>query len=146
MAANFMMRDSLTARGAPVARFCAYYLLSRHYLDIAAHLCAGKASFLLGDTTAGRYHDYLAQALLASVSAGGSGSTPDSAMEVISINEEYAFLEANHLTRVEQHLITIGDRYYDEHVVLDPGTGVKRSIYFDVTLIMNWWHGKLGSE
>ena len=144
MAANFTMRDSLTAHGAAIARSCAYYLLSRHFLDISAHQAASTASLLLGDTTAARYHAQVAEALLTAVAAAGSGSTPDSAIEVISVREEYAFLEARNLTSERQSLITIGDRSYDRLVVLDPATGRKREIYFDVTLIMDWWHRHLG--
>jgi hypothetical protein len=118
------------------ARAMADSALADSYVDPFAHLVAGIAAGAVDDSAAAAFHGAVFRGLLDSIRERG-GRTPDSAMVVISVDEEYALLEALGLRREMQGLGECGGRACDILDVVDRSGG-KRTLYFDVSIPKAW--------
>ncbi|MEK7916172.1 DUF4919 domain-containing protein [Burkholderia contaminans] len=66
------------------------------------------------------------------IAHSGDGLTPETAVHVVAVNEEYSWLAVKQLRVTGQALIRKGDRRYDEMTATD-ASGQSRRYYFDVT-------------
>ncbi|HEF5869765.1 TPA: DUF4919 domain-containing protein [Burkholderia cenocepacia] len=66
------------------------------------------------------------------IAHSGDGLTPETAVRVIAVNEEYSWLSAKKLHVTRQALIRNGDSQYDAIEATD-ASGRSRTYYFDVT-------------
>jgi hypothetical protein len=114
------------------ARTLADSALSKNYLDIFAHIAAAASARELMDNTAADFHRTLAQGLLASIGRGDNSK--DAPFLVISVDEEYAFLQTMGLERTTQGLSTCAGHPCDQLTVRDSQNGKTSVLYFDVTI------------
>jgi hypothetical protein len=66
------------------------------------------------------------------IAASGDGLTPETSIEVIFVEEEYAWLRDKHLTSLRQSLVPTAQRTMDVLHAKDP-EGNERDYYFDIT-------------
>ena len=114
------------------ARALADSALSTNYLDIFAHIAASASAQGLMDDTAATFHQMLAQGLITSIGRGGNNR--DAPYVVISVDEEYAFLQVNGLERTTQGLTTCAGHPCDQLTVRDSQSGKTSMMYFDVAI------------
>ena len=118
------------------ARAMADSALATNYVDPFAHLVASVAAGGADDGTAAAYHRAVFRGLIDSI-LGRGGRTPDSAMVVISVDEEYALLQALGLRRESQGLGACAGRACDILEVVDR-SGERSVLYFDVSIPKGW--------
>lgn len=105
----------------------AYEVLEHDYTNIAAHaLIANNLSIY---PTVREFHAAVKNALVMSIINSGDGSSPERAMVVIGVAEEYEALKVLQLVPQGQRLVHIGKHHYDVISVVDMD-GEKREIYF----------------
>lgn len=63
----------------------------------------------------------------------GDGKSQDTAYKVRNVGEEYALIRALGLRPGEQALLVKDDKAWDLMTVIDPKTGKKVEIYFDIS-------------
>lgn len=68
------------------------------------------------------------------IAHSGNGLTPDTAVHVIAVSEEYAWLHEKNLRVTRQSLIKIGNHRYDAMDATD-GSGNSKTVYFDVSQV-----------
>jgi hypothetical protein len=83
---------------------------------------------------AAQYHDAYALALMVALSKTGNGYSPETALKVITIDEEYNWLGINQLKGIERKNNNIGTRNFDIWRV-QKLSGEESTLYFDVTEI-----------
>lgn len=105
----------------------AYEVLEHDYTNIAAHnLIANNLSIY---HTVRTFHAAVRNALVKSIINSGDGSSPEKAMVVIGVVEEYEALKELGLQPVSQNLVQIGKHHYDVFAAVDVN-GEKRDVYF----------------
>lgn len=127
------MFEALDRGDHAAARAAADSTLAENYVDGYAHMAASVAARESGDSAAARFHRAVFRGLIESIGARG-GRTPDSAMLVISVDEEYVFLQALGLRRGMQALTDCAGRACDALEVVDRRTGEKYHLFFDVSI------------
>lgn len=101
-------------------------------VDADIHYVCAQALKALGDWSGAAYHWHCFYGLIASVASSGDGKTPKTAMKVISVAEEYYFLNQIRAELVQQALQMPCDVM---HVKLSDGT--EATFYFDVSISMD---------
>ena len=92
-------------------------------------------SYLLGRTNQpGKQEDVRGQifGIQQVIARSGDGKKPETAIEVLFIEEEYDWLSSKKLRRVKQALIDLGSERYDELTVVN-AQGEESKVYFRVT-------------
>ncbi len=107
----------------------AYDILERDYTSIAAHAALSKNLSIY--PTVREFHEAVKNALVKSIVNSGDGKSPETAMYVIGVAEEYEALQELGLTQESQRLEQKNNRHYDVFAVRD-STGEKRDVYFAV--------------
>ena len=107
----------------------AYDILERDYTSIAAHAALSKNLSIY--PTAREFHEAVKNALVKSIVNSGDGKSPETAMYVIGVAEEYEALQELGLTQESQRLEQKNNRHYDVFAARD-STGEKRDVYFAV--------------
>ncbi|MBO7551974.1 MAG: DUF4919 domain-containing protein [Fibrobacter sp.] len=107
----------------------AYDILERDYTSIAAHAALSKNLSIY--PTVREFHGAVKNALVKSIVNSGDGKSPETAMYVIGVAEEYEALQELGLTQESQRLEQKNNRHYDVFAVRD-STGEKRDVYFAV--------------
>lgn len=108
-------------------------MLAENYLNPNAHLAAWISARQSGAEDRAPYHAWVARGLLQSI-ASKDGRSPETAMVVISIDEEYAYLRANGLEPLGQGTSICGGNACDILQVRDGQSGEEFSLYFDVSI------------
>lgn len=134
---NHAMFDALERRKFAEARRLADSMLATNYVDADAHLGAMTAAFSLGDSVRGHFHGAVYRGLIRSIGAR-SGRTLDSAIIVISLQEEYALLRARGLERTAVAMFHCGRSICEEMEVIERATRSKRTLYFDISIPQAW--------
>ena len=93
---------------------------------------------LKGETGPGRFHDAVARGLLESVRGLTDGQDPHHPLIVISVAEQFAYLRAIGLEFDEQELGSCNARPCERIRATDPSTSESVTLYFDVTIQMEW--------
>jgi hypothetical protein len=88
-------------------------VLADDWTNFTAHLVAWQAYRALGNAPESEQNRVEALGLLRSILASGDGAAPETAMKVVSVNEEYAVLNATGRIRVHQALVRIDGHQYD---------------------------------
>lgn len=107
----------------------AYEILERDYTSIAAHAALSKNLSIY--PTVREFHGAVRNALVNSIINSGDGKTPQTAMYVISIVEEYEVLAELGFTVQSQSLAQEDNRHYDAFTVVD-ADGESRVVYFAI--------------
>lgn len=107
----------------------AYDILERDYTSIAAHAALSKNLSIY--PTVREFHGAVRNALINSIINSGDGKSPETAMYVIGVAEEYETLQELGLTQESQRQEQKNNRHYDVFAARD-STGEKRDVYFAV--------------
>ena len=134
--AHDAMLSALERRRLAQVRAIADSILTTNYVDADAHFSAMGAAYWEGDSTRGRFHGAIYRGLIASIHSR-SGRTPDSAIVVLSIPEEYALLRALRLEMVTVSGMQCGPNLCDR-VEATSLTGKRSVLYFDVGIPQTW--------
>lgn len=118
-------------------------LLADNFLDIDCHIYCSMAYEALDNKKRSDYHRYIALGLLRSIADSGDGKTKKSAFIVISVAEEYAYLDMMGLKMKQQSLIEDNGHEYDVLETEDKETGEKITLYFNVDLPLKWFRQQL---
>lgn len=137
------MFAALTAKEYDKALAASDKLLAANYLNINAHFVAYVAHRNLSQAERSEYHKWVFQNLLKSIGASGDGKTMESAFIVISIDEEYAWLNFMGLRSAGQQKVEENGHNYDKMMAKDPKTDQSSTYYFNVDRPFNWLRNRL---
>jgi hypothetical protein len=113
-------------------------ILKTNFLDMITHVYAATAYQSLKDKKKADYHQAVYLGLINSIVTGADGESPKTAYTVISVDEEYAVLNAYGLQRTANTVLDEGGHKYDVLTVTDKTTGVTSKVYFNIDLV---WKG-----
>jgi hypothetical protein len=91
-----------------------------------------------GNTEKEAFHTSVLRGLANSIYTSGDGSSPEKAMVVISVPEEYFVITANGLKLVKQKSLTVNGHDYDAMDVENKKTGEKKTLYFNIDIPRQW--------
>jgi hypothetical protein len=98
--------DALKKKNYPEALKQAQSVLERNYIDLDVHLLCRTAYRETGNLEKYTFHSSVLKGLVGSLYASGDGTTPEKAIAVISVSEEYFIMNANDLNQLKlQQLI-----------------------------------------
>ena len=109
--------------------------IAQEILDIDFTNISAHYAFLASpstDSTVKEFHRQIIKAMLHSIRNSGEGTSPQNAMYVINIGEEYDFLLLGGLKPTGQALIQDNGRQYDLMKAVDE-EGRNYQFFFDVT-------------
>jgi len=127
------------------ARQLAESALARNYVRLHPHICAALACYQLEDVPGARHHKAFVKGVLESILHSGDGWTPETALRVIAVWEEYDVLRCLSLRCVEQALCRAGERVLDCLTVQTDEGSEPFDLYFDITIPMAAYAGSDGS-
>jgi hypothetical protein len=140
------MRTAFAANDCQKALAIADSILTTKYVDIEGHIVSAECMRRQGEGEKARSHAMIAHGVLESIRTYASGRTPDSAIVVISIDEEYALLAAEGLERTTEALTSCGGHPCDAIEAVDRASGKTRRLYFNVGIPFGWFHRNLGKD
>ena len=118
-------------------------ILKEDYVDIDAHMVASTAYRETGNQEKADYHQAIFSMLFLSMLDGGNGNKLETAIEVISVDEEYSFLNLSGLKKRSQALLQANRHNYDRLTVVDPVSNKTSEIYFCIDKPFNWFQESL---
>jgi hypothetical protein len=80
----------------------------------------------------------MARGLINSILASGDGTTAETAMVVISVDEEYSVLRTLGFKRLRQALVEIGGHKFDRFAVTDE-TGRDGTMFYNIDRLAAWF-------
>ncbi len=113
-------------------------ILSGNYVDLFGHFGAFAAHRELGHPEKSTHHKYVLDGLFKSIRESGDGKSTDTAIVVISTDEEYAFFSLMGLKLSSQALMHDKGHAYDQMTVLDPETNKQSVLFFNIDKPFNW--------
>ena len=113
-------------------------VLETNYVDLDIHLLCRIAYRETGNTAKEAFHVSVLRGLVSSIYNSGDGSSPEKAMVVISVPEEYFVMNANGLSLLKQKSMTVNGHDYDAMDVENKKTGEKKTMYFNVDIPRQW--------
>jgi hypothetical protein len=113
-------------------------ILKEDYVDIDAHMVAATAYRETGNQEEADYHQAIASILLQSILRNGYGDKLKTAIEVISVDEEYVFLSLAGLRMKSQAELHENGHNYDKLTVYDSVSGKTFEIFFGIDRPFNW--------
>lgn len=134
---NHAMFAALERERYAEVRRLADSILITNYVDADAHLGAMAAAFNLGDSARGQFHGAVYRGLIRSIGAR-SGHTPDSAIIVIALPEEYALLRARGLERTTVAGFQCGRLMCEQMEVIHRTSRARSILYFDISIPLAW--------
>lgn len=111
-------------------------VLKSNYADLDAHYFAKIAAKQLGKPEQEEFHRWVELGLLQSLRASGDGQSPDTAMKVISVDEEYFILRMMGQMPKQQALSTCAGARCDIMTSFDPESKQEHTWYFNVEIPM----------
>jgi hypothetical protein len=111
-------------------------ILSSCYVDIDTHVLASIAYRQSMDLERANFHRWVADGLIQSILDSGDGKSPETALEVISVSEEYALFRVLGLRVKSQALMERHGHHYDVMQVVDSRTGKELTLHFNVDTSM----------
>jgi hypothetical protein len=109
-------------------------ILEKNYLRSMTHFIFARVYEQLKDVEKQKFHDEVFFQLVRSVIESGDGKTPETAMTVISIEEEYNVLDALGFEQESQELANKDGKWFDHLQARNPETGESRDFWFDINL------------
>jgi hypothetical protein len=114
-------------------------LLAKSFVDIQAHMVAAAAHWAHGDRTRSAFHSDIARRLLESIKGYASGTSPESAILVINLDEEYMLLlTEGYRPMGVQGLVSCAGNPCDQLTGVN-ADGKKRSFYFNVAILHRYF-------
>jgi hypothetical protein len=113
-------------------------ILNENYVDIDAHMVASTAYRKTGNLEKADYHRYIVAGLMNSLVDGNHGEKPETAIDVISTDEEYALLNLAGLRMSSQAELKVNGHDYDKLTVVDSASGKTFEMYFCIDKPYNW--------
>jgi Domain of unknown function (DUF4919) len=129
------MRQALNSKDFAKAIQNADVVLASNYVDMDAHFVEYVAYSELKNPERAAFHKFILQSLLKSITASGDGKTPETAYQVIDVDEEYVLLRIMGvgLPKKQSYMHKDG-HYYDALTLNDPSSKEERVIYFNVDI------------
>jgi hypothetical protein len=140
------MRAAIDADDCRKALAVADSILKMNYVDIESHLVLARCLERAGDVATARRHATIAQGLLQSIRGYASGRTPDSAIVVISIDEEHAFLAMHGLEQTLVAGVNCGGHLCDAIQTVDRASGKTQWLYFNVGIPFRWTASRIAKD
>jgi len=110
-------------------------VLDSDYVDMDAHFAEYIANRELKILEKADFHKFVFQGLLKSITDSGDGKTPETAIQVIQVHEEYVLLRVMGVGLPEsQSLIHKNGHSYDQIKFKDPKSGESMTLYFNVDI------------
>lgn len=113
-------------------------VLEKNYVDLDAHLMCRIAYREMGNSERYNFHSAVLKGLVGSLYASGDGTTPETAIVVISVPEEYFLLNANGLKSMKSSALGKNGHDYDMMDVENRKTGEKKTLYFNTDIPRRW--------
>jgi hypothetical protein len=111
-------------------------VLKSNYADLDGHFFAKVAAKELGKPELEEFHRWVELGLLKSLRGSGDGQSPETAMKVISVDEEYFILRMVGQLPGEQALSTCTGAPCDIMTTTDPQSKQEHRWYFNVEIPM----------
>ena len=121
-------------------------ILEKNFTDLDAHYASMIAYEKLGDQKRFNFHRTVLFKLLDSIIKSGDGKTPETALQVITIREEYMVMMILQLRQKSQAIKQIGDKSYDVFEVFDVKNNQPSSVYFDISIPYSWLNKNLQNK
>jgi hypothetical protein len=121
-------------------------VLEKNYVDMDMHFLCMVSYRQTGNEEKSAFHRAVAQGLVRSLSASGDGTSPEKAYVVISVAEEYFFLNVHGLKMIKTGIMAAGGHRYDKTDVENKKTGEKTTLYFNVDIPFGWLGKSLKKE
>lgn len=128
------MIQAFNARDCDAALKHANAILDVFYIDIDTHIVASRCYGEKLDIGKSGFHRAVANGLEQSILASGDGKTPETALVVVLIDEEYYILRSKNLKMSSQSLVHKDGHAYDLMAATDE-KGNKVSLYFQIDCI-----------
>jgi len=138
------MYDAFNERDYESALEFAGQILEKNYLMPDPHFIAFRSYDELGDAQNSDFHYYFLNGLINSILASGDGTSPETAFEVIQIEEEYLILGILGIRDSTQAFIEENEIPYDVFDGIDMETNDPVTIYFDISIPYHWLGDTLG--
>lgn len=113
-------------------------MLDTNYVDLDIHLLCRIAYRETGNREKESFHTSVLKGLVNSIYNSGDGSSPEKAMAVISVQEEYFLMNANGLHLLKQKSLTVNGHEYDAMDVENKTTREKKTLYFNIDIPRQW--------
>jgi hypothetical protein len=130
--------DALNKKNYAEAVRQAESVLETNYVDLDAHLLCRIAYREMGNLEKYAFHNSVLKGLVSSLYASGDGTTPEEAIVVISVQEEYFLMNANGLKSIKNSSFTANGHHYDKMDVENKKTAEKMVIYFNIDIPYGW--------
>lgn len=130
--------DALNKKNYAEALKQAETALAKNYVDMDTHFVCFVAHRELGNAEKSAFHKAVFKGLVQSISASGDGATPETAIVVISVPEEYVFFRAKGFKPDKQSEISVNGHDYDKMEVVSQDTGEKKVLYFNIDIPWKW--------
>ena len=109
-------------------------ILEMNNLRIMTHYIFSEVYGKLGDTQKQKFHEDVFFGLVDSIIQSGDGKSPETAMTVIEIREEYDVLDVLCFEQESQTLVEKDGKRFDFLVAKNSETGETRDFYFNIDL------------
>ena len=119
-------------------------ILDINFCDIDAQQTAYLCYRELNDAERADFHHNLSRNLIQSILQSGDGKSPETAMEVITVREEYIILMVMGLRPTHQSLEASGGHQYDRMEATNRETQEKVTLFFNIDRTMAHWKKLLG--
>jgi Domain of unknown function (DUF4919) len=130
-----VMQQALNSKDFAKAIQNADAVLASNFVDMDAHFVEYVAYSELKNPERADFHKFVLQSLLKSITASGDGLTPETAYEVIDVDEEYVLLRFLDLgLPKKQSYMHKNGHYYDALTLAGPGSAEERVVYFNVDI------------
>jgi hypothetical protein len=115
-------------------------VLNANYADIDAQYVEYAAYHQLKNSDLSDVHGFIFHGLLKSITGSGNGKSPETAMQVIDVHEEYVVLRSMGVgLPKQQSLARTNGHAYDKITFDNPDDGKEMVLFFDVDITMK--HG-----
>jgi hypothetical protein len=121
-------------------------ILEKNFTDLDAHYASMIAYEKLGDQKRFNFHRTVLFKLLDSIIKSGDGKTPETALQVITIREEYMAMMILQLKQNSRTSKQIGEKSYDVSEVFDAKNNQTYTLYFDISIPFSWLKEKLKNK
>lgn len=133
------MYDAFNRKDYAGALKYAQKILDINYCDIDAQHTAYLAYRELNDAEHADFHHNISHNLIQSILRTGDGKSPETAMEVITVREEYVILIVMGLQPSKQSVVSSSGHQYDRMEATNPETHEKVVIFFNIDRTMARW-------
>ncbi|HUZ34305.1 MAG TPA: DUF4919 domain-containing protein [Xanthobacteraceae bacterium] len=123
--------------GEAVAR--AKAVIDLDFVQIDAHLVSALCYGNSGNAVAERRERTIAEGLVVSILDSRDGRSPQTAFDVVAIDEEYAILNVLQLDRKMQTLIDQDGHSYDRFDAIVKKTGEKETVFFNIDRLVHYF-------